>query len=78
MLKKIKKLKVFMTTQSLCSTATITVFLKNHDKAMAQFLGKEEITTFDHVNLQRTPLFIHVPGQTEGKKQFPLLLVKWM
>ncbi|MFP3125275.1 LTA synthase family protein [Ectobacillus funiculus] len=40
---------------------------ENHDKAMAQFLGKEEITTFDHVNLQRTPLFIHVPGQTEGK-----------
>lgn len=40
---------------------------ENHNTAMAKFLGKEEITAFDHVNLQRTPLFIHVPGQTEGK-----------
>jgi phosphoglycerol transferase MdoB-like AlkP superfamily enzyme len=40
---------------------------ENHNRAMAQFLGKEEITSYDHVNLQRTPLFIHVPGQTTGK-----------
>lgn len=40
---------------------------ENHNRAMAQFLGKEEITTFDHMNLQRTPMFIHVPGQKEGK-----------
>lgn len=40
---------------------------ENHNSATAQFLGKEEITEFDHINLQRTPLFIHVPGQTEGK-----------
>ncbi|MCW9132846.1 LTA synthase family protein [Bacillus paramycoides] len=40
---------------------------ENHNRAMAQFLGKEEITTFDHMNLQKTPMFIHVPGQKEGK-----------
>lgn len=39
----------------------------NHNDATAQFLGKEEITDYDHINLQRTPLFIHLPGQTEGK-----------
>ncbi|WP_440602906.1 LTA synthase family protein [Bacillus sp. GB_SG_008] len=39
----------------------------NHNRAMAQFLGKQEITEFDRMNLQRTPFFIHVPGQTEGK-----------
>lgn len=38
-----------------------------HNRAMAQFLGKSEITPFDHMQLQRTPLFIHVPGQTKGK-----------
>ena len=40
---------------------------ENHNRAMAQFLGKQEITTFDQMNLQRTPFFIHVPGQKEGK-----------
>ena len=40
---------------------------ENHNRAMAQFLEKEEITTFDHLNLQHTPMFIHVPGQKEGK-----------
>ncbi|MFD3448387.1 LTA synthase family protein [Microbacteriaceae bacterium 4G12] len=39
----------------------------NHNRAMAQYLGKTEITPYDHMLLQRTPLFIHVPGQTEGK-----------
>ncbi|WP_379970515.1 LTA synthase family protein [Ectobacillus sp. sgz5001026] len=39
----------------------------NHNKAMAQFLGKSEITPYDQMNLQRTPLFIHLPGQTQGK-----------
>ncbi|MGR4032858.1 sulfatase-like hydrolase/transferase, partial [Bacillus sp. ZZQ-131] len=34
---------------------------ENHNRAMAQFLGKEEITAFDHMNLQKTPMFIHVP-----------------
>ena len=34
---------------------------------MAQFLEKDQITEFDTLNLQRTPLYIHVPGQTEGQ-----------
>lgn len=33
---------------------------------MAQFLGKDAITPFDSMQLQRVPLIIHVPGQ-EGK-----------
>ncbi|UOY91101.1 LTA synthase family protein [Ectobacillus sp. JY-23] len=40
---------------------------ENHNRAMAQYLGKDEITPYDHMNLQRTPLFIHVPGQTKGE-----------
>ncbi|MFD0770720.1 LTA synthase family protein [Bacillus sp. CGMCC 1.60114] len=39
----------------------------NHNRAMAQFLGKDQITEFDRMNLQRTPFFVHVPGQKEGK-----------
>ncbi|MFZ3588141.1 LTA synthase family protein [Bacillus sp. DJP31] len=39
---------------------------ENHNKAMAQFLGKEEITPVDSVELQRVPLIVHIPGQ-EGK-----------
>ncbi|PFK45517.1 hypothetical protein COI93_07955 [Bacillus cereus] len=39
---------------------------ENHNAAMAQFLGKESITPFDSMQLQRVPLIIHVPGQ-EGK-----------
>ncbi|MFD1736539.1 LTA synthase family protein [Bacillus salitolerans] len=39
---------------------------ENHNKAMAQFLGKEEITPFDTVQLQKVPLIIHIPGM-EGK-----------
>lgn len=38
-----------------------------HRRAMAQFLQKEEITPFDHVQLQRVPLFIHIPGH-DGHK----------
>ncbi|MFD1018746.1 LTA synthase family protein [Thalassobacillus hwangdonensis] len=40
-----------------------------HNKAMAQFLGKEEITPYDHVQLQRVPFMIHIPGY-EGGKQY--------
>ncbi|MFC4558808.1 LTA synthase family protein [Virgibacillus kekensis] len=40
---------------------------ENHDKAMAQYLGKEKITPYDHVQLQRVPLFIHIPGYEGGK-----------
>lgn len=39
----------------------------NHHRAMAQFLEKEEITPYDEVQLQRTPLYIHVPGQEKGE-----------
>ncbi|KGX90870.1 hypothetical protein N781_05720 [Pontibacillus halophilus JSM 076056 = DSM 19796] len=35
---------------------------ENHDTATAEFLGKETITPYDHVQLQRVPLFVHVPG----------------
>ena len=28
---------------------------------------KDQITEFDTLNLQRTPLYIHIPGQTEGR-----------
>ena len=28
---------------------------------------KDQITEFDTLNLQRTPLYIHIPGQTEGQ-----------
>ncbi|MCH1625607.1 LTA synthase family protein [Ferdinandcohnia quinoae] len=38
---------------------------ENHHKAMAKVLGTE-ITPFENAQLQRTPLYIHVPG-TEGK-----------
>ncbi len=40
---------------------------ENHNRAMAQFLGKEKITPFDSVQLQRVPLIIHIPGQV-GKR----------
>lgn len=39
----------------------------NHNKAMSQFLGKEEITPYDYIQLQRVPLFIHIPGHDKGK-----------
>lgn len=39
----------------------------NHNKAMASFLDKEEITPFDHIQLQRVPLFIHIPGFNKGE-----------
>jgi lipoteichoic acid synthase len=40
---------------------------QNHDKAMAQVLGKEELTPFDSAaSLQRVPLFLHVPGVQGG------------
>ncbi|WP_395760789.1 LTA synthase family protein [Bacillus sp. 3G2] len=40
---------------------------EKHNRAMAQFLEKDLITEFDTLNLQRTPLYIHMPGQTEGQ-----------
>ncbi len=38
---------------------------ENHNKAMAQIIGKE-ITPYESANLQRVPLFIHVPGMEGG------------
>lgn len=40
---------------------------ENHNKAMAMYLGKEEITAYDSALLQSVPLFIHVPGTGDGK-----------
>lgn len=39
----------------------------NHNKAMATYLDQEEITPYDQVQLQRVPLFIHIPGDGNGK-----------
>ncbi|KKB75408.1 MULTISPECIES: LTA synthase family protein [Bacillus] len=36
-----------------------------HNEALAQFLGKKEITPYDTVQLQRVPLIIHIPGITD-------------
>ncbi len=41
---------------------------ENHNKAMAQYLGKESITPYDNALLQEVPLFIHIPGSGEGKE----------
>ncbi len=38
-----------------------------HNRSMAMYLDKDEITDFDTVQLQRVPLFIHIPGM-EGKR----------
>lgn len=39
----------------------------NHNKAMAQFLDKEAIDPCDYFQLQRVPLFIHIPGFSDGE-----------
>ncbi|WP_019414930.1 LTA synthase family protein [Paenisporosarcina sp. TG20] len=39
---------------------------ENHNEAMAQYLGKE-ITPFESAQLQRVPMFIHVPGSNQGQ-----------
>ena len=41
---------------------------ENHNKAMAQYLNKEEITAIDSALLQSVPLYIHIPGSNEGKE----------
>ncbi|TLS36325.1 LTA synthase family protein [Pseudalkalibacillus caeni] len=38
---------------------------ENHNEAMSKFLGKE-ITPYESAQLQKVPLFIHIPGQ-KGK-----------
>lgn len=37
-----------------------------HNRAMATYLDKEIITPYDHIQLQRVPLYIHIPGH-EGR-----------
>lgn len=37
-----------------------------HDRAMAKYLEKDEITPYDHILLQRVPFYIHIPGH-EGE-----------
>ncbi|NMD69194.1 LTA synthase family protein [Bacillus sp. DNRA2] len=39
---------------------------ENHNEAMAEVLGKEEITPFDTAQLQRVPVFIVAPGVKGG------------
>lgn len=39
----------------------------NHNKAMSEYLDKEEITPYDHIQLQQVPFFLHIPGHGEGK-----------
>lgn len=38
---------------------------ENHNKALAKFLGKEKITPYDTVQLQRVPFLIHIPEITD-------------
>lgn len=38
---------------------------ENHNEAMSQYLGKE-ITPYESAQLQKVPLFIHIPGYGEG------------
>ncbi|MFZ3577844.1 LTA synthase family protein [Virgibacillus sp. DJP39] len=40
---------------------------ESHNKAMSQYLGKEEITPYDHIQLQEVPFFIHIPNNGNGK-----------
>ncbi|MRH44066.1 sulfatase-like hydrolase/transferase [Aquibacillus halophilus] len=37
-----------------------------HNKAMSQYLDKDTITPYDHVQLQKVPFLVHIPGH-EGK-----------
>lgn len=38
---------------------------ENHNAAMAQYLGRE-ITPYESAQLQRVPLFVHIPGYGQG------------
>ncbi|WP_153732950.1 LTA synthase family protein [Sporosarcina obsidiansis] len=40
---------------------------ENHNKAMGMYMDKE-ITPFDNAELQKVPLFIHIPGYGKGKQ----------
>lgn len=41
---------------------------ENHNKAMAMYLEKEQITPYDSTLLQSVPLFIHIPGSNDGQE----------
>ena len=41
---------------------------ENHNKAMAQYLEKDEITPYDSALLQSVPLYIHIPGSDDGQQ----------
>ena len=38
-----------------------------HNRAMSQYLGLDEMTPYDYLQLQRVPFFIHIPGHDKGK-----------
>ncbi|TAA70660.1 LTA synthase family protein [Planococcus salinarum] len=38
---------------------------ENHNEAMSQYLGKE-ITPYENAQLQKVPMFVHIPGYGEG------------
>ncbi|MGQ9008018.1 LTA synthase family protein [Bacillus stercoris] len=40
-----------------------------HNEALAEFLGKDEITPYDNVQLQRVPFIIHIPGITDQQPE---------
>lgn len=43
---------------------------ENHNEAMSQYLGKE-ITPYENAQLQRVPMFVHIPGVTDkNPKEF--------
>lgn len=44
---------------------------ENHNKAMGMYMDKE-ITPFDNAELQKVPLFIHIPGYGKGKEMHEL------
>jgi uncharacterized sulfatase len=38
-----------------------------HNYAMSMLLDKEKITPFDNVQLQRVPMYVHIPGHTNNE-----------
>lgn len=38
-----------------------------HNNAMSMFLEKEELTPFDTVELQRVPMYVHIPGNKDNQ-----------
>jgi len=38
-----------------------------HNEAMSMLLNKEEITPFDNVQLQRVPMYVHIPGHAKNE-----------